>query len=69
MRSALVVILLLAGCKIDCSTLPDNRPVEVVVIPIRVVEQTECKDKDEYIKSLEYRLNFENCTSTYSEHW
>lgn len=64
------------ACKIDCTKLPDNRKADLMVLPIRVEAPDACKEEREkleaqreYIQALEYRINFENCTSTTDSFW
>jgi hypothetical protein len=55
-------ILTTTGCRIDCSHLPDNRPKEVLVLPIRVEPEpspVECKKENEMIDYLAWRLKQE----------
>jgi len=52
------LFLLLAGCKMDCTSLPDNRPKEVVFIPVRVVEPPDCKRQEELVDALYERIRY-----------
>lgn len=46
------------ACKLDCSKLPDNRPVRVLAIPIRVADEPapSCVSQEAFISVLQERL-------------
>ncbi len=63
----ILCVLLLPSCKISCENLPVHIEREILVLPVRVdptPNPHECEAEKAYIETLQYRLNFENCTST-----
>jgi hypothetical protein len=63
MRLFIFLILTTACTKplaIECTNPPQ---AEILLLPIKVIEPPNCESQDAYIKVLQYRLNFENCTS------
>jgi hypothetical protein len=63
MRWTLLFLLLLAACKLDCSSLPDPRPPEIVILPVRVEVAVpgNCQYQDELISILNQRLAERGC--------
>jgi hypothetical protein len=51
--SIALLILLVCGCKLDCSNLPDQ-PHDIVVLPVRVENESDgkCRDELAYWKEL-----------------
>ena len=62
----LPIVLALACQPNLCVPVQQPEPKrEVLVLPVRVEVEKQCDADREYIKALEYRLSFENCTSYY----
>jgi len=48
------------ACKIDCTKLPDNRPKEILAIPVRVAEPCNCtcESQNAFIEVLQQRMRY-----------
>ena len=51
-----LALLVLLSCRIDCSKLPDNRPVLVLPVRVEPTPTQACEMQEAYIELIQERL-------------